>query len=53
MFTNIKDIAITLGIDEKIVAEIYKEWFDRWLEAKEREENIPEIRKEIINKIYN
>lgn len=52
MYTNITDIAITLKLDPKIVAQIYKEWFMRWLQAREQDESIKEIRTEIDSNIY-
>jgi hypothetical protein len=51
MLTSITDIALALKIDEKLVAEIYKQWFQRWLEARAKKENIREIAREIDNKI--
>ena len=53
MYTNITDIAIALNLDIKIVAEIYKQWFIKWLDTCGYDLNKTEISKEIDIIIYN
>ena len=50
MYTNITDIATALNLDPKVVAQIYKEWFIKWLNKRDKE--LKSVGEEINNLIY-
>ena len=52
MKEKIKRIAASLNIDEKIVAKIYKEWFIFWLDARQMDLKISDLRDELDSIIY-